>query len=155
MANAPFLGEFKMATEAVGAESGTDYSPNYIKSGINPTAAMITIGPHLSDNFSFDEPGPFSLPVTLTLDNLTQAQILALHANFNARSLMEFKFMHTAGTIDTPSATNMQWTVQFYMPMPPPVPTEVGAKATWEFTVNAKAGILTDGASPQNYGTVA
>lgn len=154
MADVPFLGEFKMATEATGAESGTDYSCNFMGADVAPESNLLDFGPYLCDNFSSQEPGSFSVPITLRMQRLTAAQKLALHANFKARDLMEFKYMPLAGTIDSPTTTNMQWTVQFYLSTPPPIPTVVDEIATWEMTINATGAILDDGASPVTYGTL-
>lgn len=151
----PFLGEFKMATEATGAESGTDYSGNFVSTMVDPTGDTIEYGPYLSTNFKYHAIGPFSVPIKLVMEGLTQVQIKALHANFAARSLMEFKYMAFEGTIDSPSTTNMQWTVQFSLPKPPPMSTVVGDKARWEFDINAQAASLDDGGgTPVTYGTL-
>lgn len=154
MADVPFKGEFKMATEATGAESGTDYSANFVSMMPDPQRAAIDFGPYLADNFTYQQPGPTSCPFTLTLEGLTQTQILALHANFAAGDLMECKYMPLAGTIDTPTTSNAQWTVQFYFLKPPPIPTVVGEKARFEMSCNARAAKLDDGANPVTYGTL-
>lgn len=154
----PFLGQFKMAaptggTPSVGAEAGTDFAAFYKSMVVTPTTDLITCGPVLKDNFSSEQPGAFSVPMTLTLESLTIALIETLTAIHKARTKHELVYMPLASpALGSPDVENPQVTVQFFFNTAPSIPTVVNEKSVFELAINATFYDL-EGASSTNYGT--
>lgn len=158
----PFLGQCKMAaptggSPSAGAEGGTDYAPYYVAANFTPTSNLLTCGPYLKDNFSSQEPGSFSVPLSLTFEGLTPALIMALTSVHKNRTKYEMVYMANAATLaalGSPTADYMQVTVQFFFNIAPEIPNTVDEKQQFTPAVNCTYYKLDPGGGgEEEYGT--
>jgi len=149
--NTPFEGEFSLVKNLA---ANVDFSDNYTVMTAVTDRVKIQLGPFLSTDHREELVGSSAATVNVSLQKLTAAQIIAFAKNWKDKDLMHLKFMAEAGTLDTPTATNIQFSAQFFLVFQPMLPMEQDAVYTYETgDIQAVFSEIDDGTDQVTVGT--